>query len=134
MAPVLRRQRIDDPAVCYRALAALIKQTGEFALERLQIRDLLFDRVELIACNLVDSTAGTRTIVGKVEQRAHLVECEPKIARAADERQPVEMGLFVGAVVAAGARGRGNEPFLLVETDGFDARVGQAGQIADLHA
>ena len=61
-----------------------------------------------------------------LEQLADLGEREPGVvAQALDEPQPLEVGRVVQAVVAVGARGRLEQPDLLVVAD-------RAGRQADL--
>lgn len=52
-----RSQSSDDPTVRDRTLVALLDQARELPLQRQQVSDLLFDRLELRPRNLVDGAA-----------------------------------------------------------------------------
>jgi len=81
----------------------------------------------------IDRFARVLAIAGERHQLADIVQAEAKVARAADERQAIEVFRSITAVIAAGPRRLGKQAFLLVPANRFYLRIGCFCQIADSH-
>lgn len=112
----------------------MFQSPNQFGPERAEIRELGIDFRNVRGGDSVDLRARRGAVIGQLQQLADLIEREAEIARPANEGKPVKVRLFVDAIVAAVSGGCGNKPFLLVETDSFDARVRALCEITDFHA
>lgn len=117
------RQRLDDPAIGNRAAATLIDHAVEFTTQSAQVGNLSINLGPVLFGDCIDSVAGAIVLVGQVEQCAHLVERKPKISRAPDEAQPIEVLWTIGPVVARRPARRGKQSNSLIVADCFDLGV-----------
>lgn len=72
------REGLDDPALRYRAAAALREHPVQFLPERGQIGDLALDVREMAARDLVHRFAGPGSVVRKIQQRPDLLGENPR--------------------------------------------------------
>lgn len=96
-----------------------------------QVGDLALDLGQVRARQFVDCGAGLVATIRQVQQIAHLFDGEAQVAGAADEGQAVQFRLAIGAVVALGASGRGQQADPLVLADRLDLGVGPPPKFAD---
>ena len=68
------RERLDDPAFGNGATAAACNHAVQFVAQCLQVGDLSIYLREVLQCDRVDSVARSVLLVGKLKQRADLVE------------------------------------------------------------
>lgn len=125
------RQRLDDAALRDRAVPAAVDPVAQRALHGAKVADLALHLRQMLARDRIDVSAVALALVGKVEQRPDLVECEAQVARAPDEAQAAEMVRRVAPVIAAGARRGGQEPDPLVVADRLHLGVGRPRELSD---
>lgn len=126
-----RRQRLDDPAIRNRTAATLIDHAVEFATQGAQVDNLSINLGPVRFGDCIDSVAGAITLVGQVEQCAHLVERKPKISRAPDEAQPIGVLWTIGPVVSRRAARRGKQSNPLIIADCLNLGIRPSPQLAD---
>lgn len=126
-----RRQRLDDPAIGNRATTALIDHAVEFMTQGAQVGNLSINLSPVLFGDCIDSVAGAIALVGQVEQCAHLVERKPKVTRAPDKAQPIEVPWTIGAIVACSPVRRSKQSNPLIIADCLDFGVRPPPQLAD---
>ena len=98
-------QLLDDTAVLDAAAGALIEHAVQLGLECAQPSDALLHLGKAGARDGIGRGAGLAGAFGETEEIADRWNCEAEVARVADEAQPVEVGLAIAPLVAAGAAG-----------------------------
>lgn len=91
-------------------MPALLDELLELGLKRGKIGQLALDFREVKAGDAVHFGAGLRAVVGKAEQRAHLIKREAEIARPANEAEPLELARRIEPIVAFRAGRGGSRP------------------------
>jgi hypothetical protein len=113
--------------------AALQAQRLQLFFKRLEFGDSRGHVADVVVQQLVDLAAIVLRRVAEFQQAADLAERHVQRAAAPDEAQALGMLVVVDAVVAVGARGRGQQLLALVIPDGFDRGVRGLGQFTDFH-
>src|SRR5947209_930977 len=98
-------------------MTALPDQVPKLASQCRVVCDLALDFREVLVGDDVYRVAILLSVVGQVEQSAHLLEREAEVARPPDEAQATQMRGPVGPIVARGARRRGQQADPLVVAD-----------------
>lgn len=123
--------RFDYPTICNGRAGTRIEASDQLTAQRLQVGEFAVDLGNMRNGDGVDFGTRRIAVVGQAQQRANLVKREAQVARAADEGKPIEMPLFVDAVVGTGARRRGNQTLGFIEADRLHLGAGGTGEIAE---
>lgn len=126
-------QHLDHTAVGYRSALALREHALEFPLEGLQAGNAPPHGLQLRTGDGVCRIAGRIGVVGKAEQRADGVQRKAKLARVADELEPIDLTAVIQALIALRAPRRGQQADLLVVSDRLDLAAGGPRHLSDRH-
>ena len=72
----MRSKRIQNPALGDCPTAALADQIRKLSMQCRQVRNLGLDRGQMLLREFIDSSAGSLSIVGEIEEGADLIDAE----------------------------------------------------------
>lgn len=75
--------------------------------------------------------AVTTAIARDAEQGPDLIERKAKVARTSDKRQAAQFRVTIIAIIRAGARWLGQQPYPFIIADGFDFRPRCLAQVSN---
>ena len=89
----------DDPAVGGASMRAFVDHALQFGAKTLKRGDALVDGGDVAPRDGIGEVARLLRRRRQVEKRANVVDAEPELARVADEIEPTDFGIAVGAPV-----------------------------------
>ena len=116
-------QSFNDPAFSDSAAIAGIYHRLQFPSQSLKISDLAIHLHQMLVGDTIDPGTVATLVVGKAQERAHLIQREAQITGPPDKRQAGKLSLPIVAIVARRAGGLRQQANLLLIADRLDLRV-----------
>ena len=110
-----------------------VGECGELFAGLTQILDMPVERGEVTLQQVDDVIAGGLTLATKVEDGTDFGEGEAGGLGVPDESEPIDSLIGVVPIVVGGPVGSGQDPDLLVVTDGLGGNPGASGELSDSH-
>jgi hypothetical protein len=113
---------------------ALIDDLPQLISQGNEVRDFATNLFQVQVGDAIYLGTGLSSVVGQVQQSAHLIEGKAKVPCTPNKAQPFEVRAGIGAIVSGGARRLRQEADALVVTNRFRLRGCRLRKLTDTEA